>query len=477
MDSNINYKEWYKLDNAAKIYPATTSEESSNLFRISAWLYEDVDKETLFLALQKTLPRYPTFAAKLRRGVFWYFLDRNNSVPIVREESPRLYKRLRAADENGYLFRVTYYGKRISLEMFHSLSDGYGGLEFLKSILFHYFEIKGIDVKAQGKVKTASSPYNLKEVEDSFFVNYEKTSLKGMKSDKAYHLSGLGFIQGGNGVIAAECSAAEFNTLAKSYNCTVGEFVNAVHIKSMLDAQPAFKKSKKPLVLLIPVNLRRFFNSQTLRNFSSFIYIKVKPSEAELPLEEIITLVKEQTKQQLTKEHLSDKMSGPVSVERKWYFRIVPLFIKVPCLKIAYNLLGDKLNTSTVSNMGRVDMPESMIPLIEKFDFSLPATALGRVNLGLGSYNDRLVFLFTRTIMETDIVRNFITSLSDKVNFTVSTNSWEEENFERPKKKFTKAERNSFLKHKKKLKKSLKKTRKLEKKNKKREKKNQKGKE
>jgi NRPS condensation-like uncharacterized protein len=429
MDSSINYNEWYKLDNAAKIFPAVSSDENSNIFRISAWLYEDVDKEILQKALEKILPRFPSFSAKLRKGFFWYFLDHNANKPLVREESPHLYKKMRPQDENGFLFRVYYYRKRLSLEMFHSLSDGYGGLEFLKSLLFHYLELKGYDVKSQSKIKTATSPYSLRELEDSFFINYEKSSLSAIKDEAAYHIPGITFIQGGSGLISGECAADKMNALAKSNNVTMGEYITAVYVYSILNTQPSVFNSKRPIAIFVPVNLRRFFKSETLRNFSNFTKISVDTYKKNYTFKELLVLVKEQMAAQLNKEVLVKRMSGGVSAEKILFFRLIPLFIKIPVLKFFYRLLGEKLSTSSFSNMGKVDLPESMMPYVDKFDFSMSATRQAHINLAMGSYNNKLVICMTRRIIETETVRFFYTFLSDKIELNITSNSWEEENY------------------------------------------------
>jgi len=446
MDSSINYNEWYKLDNAAKIFPAVSTDINTNIFRISAWLYEDVDKEILQKALEKILPRFPSFSAKLRMGFFWYFLDHNANKPIVREEPAQLYQKMRPQNENGFLFRIFYYEKRISLEMFHSLSDGYGGLEFLKSLLFHYLELKGYDMKSNNKVRTATSPYSLRELEDSFFINYEKSSLSAMKDELAYHIPGITFIQGGSGLISGECESDKMNALAKSNNVTMGEYITAVYIYSILNTQPSVYNSKKPISVFVPVNLRRFFKSETLRNFSSFAKVRVDAYKKTYTFEELLLLVKEQMAQQLQKDVLTKKMSSCVSAERVMFFRLIPLIIKIPVMRFFYRLLGEKLTTSSFSNMGKVDLPDSMMPYIDKFDFSMSATRQAHINLAMGSYNNKLIICTTRRIIETQTVSYFYRFLSEKIDMNITSNSWEEENYIEAPKNSTKIKESKIIK-------------------------------
>ncbi len=77
-----NDNKWYKLDNAAKIYPAISSPSKSSVFRVAVLLKSDVDPAILQEALSVTLPRFPTLAVKMKKGLFWYFLNR---IPTCRK--------------------------------------------------------------------------------------------------------------------------------------------------------------------------------------------------------------------------------------------------------------------------------------------------------------------------------------------------------------------------------------------------------
>ena len=77
---------WMRLDNAAKIYPAVRRRNWSNVFRQSATLTEDIDKGVLSSALVVVVKRFPTIAARLRKGAFWYYLQEVEEVPEIMDE-------------------------------------------------------------------------------------------------------------------------------------------------------------------------------------------------------------------------------------------------------------------------------------------------------------------------------------------------------------------------------------------------------
>ena len=63
---------WRKLDNAAKIFPATSNQKDTRVFRFYCECKEPVEKKPLQLALDKTIEKYPVFLSVLRKGVFWF---------------------------------------------------------------------------------------------------------------------------------------------------------------------------------------------------------------------------------------------------------------------------------------------------------------------------------------------------------------------------------------------------------------------
>ena len=79
-------RDWLSLDNAAKIFPSTSTGRSSNVFRFSCELKEPVEQDILEKALSQTLERFPFFQVVLKRGFFWYYLEMSDILPVVAEE-------------------------------------------------------------------------------------------------------------------------------------------------------------------------------------------------------------------------------------------------------------------------------------------------------------------------------------------------------------------------------------------------------
>lgn len=135
---------WYKLDLSANVYPTLQRKNFSSVYRISVTLKENIQPDLLQQAVDITLPRFPTFKVALRRGLFWRYLEPNDRPgPFVRPdiENPCLPMNFNA--DNHYLIQIYYYQKRISLEVFHSLSDGNGALCLIRTITAVYLRLQG----------------------------------------------------------------------------------------------------------------------------------------------------------------------------------------------------------------------------------------------------------------------------------------------------------------------------------------------
>ena len=73
--------------------------------------------------------------------------------------------------------------------------------------------------------------------------------------------------------------------VARSYKASITEYLNAVLLYSLLEKQKAdhvFRE--KPVKLALPVNLRKFFPSITLRNFITMVYPSIDPRMVSTPL-------------------------------------------------------------------------------------------------------------------------------------------------------------------------------------------------
>lgn len=418
-----NENRWYKLDNAAKIYPAISGSNRASVFRLAVQLKKEVNPSILQTALVMTLPRFPTFAVRMKRGLFWYYFEPNPNHPVVIQEQAPPCSAIETEDTSGFLFRVTYFGRRISLEIFHALADGTGALTFLKSLVFQYLSLSGCDLSADEHVLSCDSHPTLGETEDSFNKYYDPEIRGNWAEEKAYQIAGTRLEPEWVRILHAAFPAGDFIGLVKESGASVTEYITALLIYSVYGTQLKGRKRSKPVKVSVPVNLRNFFPSQTLRNFSSYVNVGLTVPAEGATFEQVLESVSAQMKAGIRPDKLIGKVSANVNAEKNLLMRLAPLFLKNLMLKTAYTFYGESLVTCSLSNLGKVHMPESAEPHIDRFEFVLGAPVLNAFNCGVCSFKDQLFLTFTSIIEETEIERFFLRFLTEKgLKVTIETN-------------------------------------------------------
>ena len=409
-----NENRWYRLDNAAKIYPAVTNAKRASVYRMSVELREKVNPEILQTALTQTLPRFPTFGVRMQRGLFWYYFEQNlKQASVIWERAP-ICRPIDLNETNGYLFRVNYYNARISLEVFHVLSDGTGAAAFLKALVFNYLALLGKPVIADDNILDGQTCPAIGEIEDSFQKYYDQKAISSRAESKAYQLKGTRIAPQNVRLTQGILRSDAFKQLAAGSGSTVTEYTAALIIDAIYETQLKGRGSRLPVKISIPVNLRKHLESSTLRNFSSYVNIGMTFDSGAYTFEQILESVRDQLRNDIKKDKLIEKIGANVSAERSPFIRFAPLFLKNIALRTAYSLYGEKLVTTTLSNLGVVSVPDSMKNGIRRFDFILGAPVLNAFCCAICTFEDSMTVSFTRVMEETDVERFFFRFLAKK---------------------------------------------------------------
>lgn len=404
---------WYKLDNAAKIFPPVSSKRRTNIFRLSFEMKEEVDPLILQKALEITLERFPIFKVKLKKGIFWYYLEPNKAFAPLHYESPYICRMIENYDDNnGYLFRLSHYYKRIILETFHSLTDGYGALEFLKSIVYSYLRLQDIEIKDNVDVLAPDVEISMEEKQDSFNFHYNPKLKKPSKEAKALQFKSQLYPDNWVGLIIGTVDVEQVKRLAKTYGVTITEYLGAVLFYSAYKSQHLLERKDKPFTIFIPVNLRRFFDSKTLRNFSLYVRTAIDLKQ-DLQFQDFIDVIKKDMEMGVQKERLHAMFVNNVRKERNFFVRIVPMFLKELILKLGYYLLGDMVNTLSFSNLGVVKLPEEMTKHIDKIIFANGASFSSPLNLGVISFNNKMTITFSSKLVDRSLQKEYFRFLSE----------------------------------------------------------------
>lgn len=418
---------WMRLDNAAKIYPAARSQQWSNVYRLSATLTEAVDPAVMQSALDVTVLRFPSIAVRLRRGVFWYYLQQLPRAPSIREESSYPLTSMGFAETRRCALRVIVYQNRVAIEVFHSLTDGSGALVFLKSLVAEYLQQRYcIKIPAECGVLDRRDTPRPEELEDSF-QKYAGPVCANRRENNAWHLTGTPEQGDFLHLTCLELSTKQALQLAHNHGVSLTAFLCAAMMDALQQLQQAKiprRKHRKRIRVQIPVNLRSLFPSRTLRNFSLYTTPEIDPRLGDYSFEELCGIVHHQLGLEANAKIMSTKIAVNVSSERLLIVRVLPLFLKNLIMKAVFLSVGEKKSCLSLSNLGKIELPEIMKAYVQRMDFILGPQANAPHNCGVLSYGETLYINMIRNIREPELEACFCRVLKEKgLDITVRSNA------------------------------------------------------
>ncbi len=407
---------WFKLDLSANVYPTLQRRNFSSVYRVSALLRQKIDPVKLQAALDSTIPRFPTFAVAIHKGLFWRYLERNTKPgPFVRPDVSNACMPIHFKAENRYLFRVYYYENKLSLEVFHSVADGSGALIFIKTLIAEYLRLQGIKIPYVEGVLNCKNAPNEAEMEDAY-VKYGdgKVSLK-RSGIHAYQLRGTMEPFYTLNIITGIAPIAQLAAAAKSYNVPIGVFLTAVLMEALMEKQKLDKPiHEREVAISMPVNLRRFFPSETLRNFIVMLSPSINPKMGAYTFEEITQEINAYMTYRLNEKYLKANIMTNLLVQRNPIVRVIPLFLKDLIVRNAYKKVNKRQSSAGITNLGIVKVPEEMKEHIERFEVLMGQPFSNRTNVAVISYGGEISISFSSSIVETDIEMLFFCSLIKK---------------------------------------------------------------
>lgn len=421
----MNRKNWYRLDNAAQIIPSSIFMEDTRVFRLVCELTEEVDRAVLQDSLNEVVKRVPYLTSSLRRGAFWYYLEELGAEGIVQEETQHALTALYVPGRKNLLFRVVVYRRRISLEMFHVLADGTGGFFFLEWLVTSYL------VRKHDLNRSLLDKFNIEQEEllrDAFAAHYRKdfrrkrnyvkemfpvvAAKQRMRKDPNLweHL------------VEGTASTETILGIAHRYGVTLGVLITSVWIESILKGLNR-SQYQRPVVVSVPVNLRKFFPTQTARNFYGTIQVTYDGNLYDGTLESILSAVKRGFEEQLSIEKITKTMNSYASLEHNYAIKVVPLFAKyLGIMGIAWMM--NRGVTTSVSNVGQVTLPEDLVPYVDRFASFM---ACKKSFLCISTFADKMTFGIVSSYEKHPTECRFFRRLTEMgAEFTIASNDWDE---------------------------------------------------
>lgn len=399
---------WRSLDNAAKLFSAASSPKDTRVFRFYCELKEEVKEEILQEALNQTIQKYPVFLSVMRKGLFWHYLEKSELRPVVREEYKEPCSSLYVRDKKTLLFEVTYYEKRINFEVFHALTDGTGATEFLRELVKNYLYL--IHEEDLEPVELSNQYLTVKDQEDDSFSRYYDPDFPRKKKKK---IRAVQIKKGGKGyeelqINEASMSVKELLGIAREKKVSMSVLLTAAFICAIHEEMSRMQE-KKPVILMVPVNLRKIFPSDSMLNFFGYIEPGYQFGGGKDSFEDVMEAVKLYFQENLSKEHMAGRMNELIAIEKHKILKWAPLELKNRCIRAGAKMAEQEV-TAVLSNMSVVKMPEDYAQYIEKFGVY---TSTNRTELCICSFQDTLSLGFTSRYDSTNIQRNFYRILKE----------------------------------------------------------------
>ena len=405
---------WRRLDNAALIFPAAQRRHWSNAFRISFTFSDPVDPDVLQRALSRVAPRFPSVVVRLRRGLFWHYLEELKTPPAVQTDTWQPLKSMTGADVRRCAIRVLYYRDRMAVEFFHAVTDGTGGMVFAKSLAAEYVRQQyGVAVPASDGVKDPAETPPESEFVDSFQDN--AGPLAAPRDDRnVYRAKGETepdrFLHVTTGILEAD----RLKAAAKERGVTVTAFLTAALLQSLLQMQAEDEprqKRRSPVKVQIPVNLRRLYGGETMRNFVAVANIGVDPRLGDYTFEELVQIVHHQMELTITEKNMRAIFTPNVNDERNRLMKVIPLGLKNLVMRMVFDAVGERVASLSLSNLGSVRLPEAMAPYVRRVEFVLGAQATAPYNCSVTSWQGKTYVNIVRNSVEPRLERAFFTAL------------------------------------------------------------------
>lgn len=406
-------KQWYRLDNAALIYSAIQKEEYSAIYRFSAVMVQQVDAMALQRAVDLALPRFPLFRTRIRRGMFWYYLEPNPAPgPFVKPDISNCCQPVRFREDGGWLIRFYYYENRISFEAFHALADGAGAVAFFRAVLGEYLRQNGVNIPVGLGMPDLEQAPPPEEMEDAYLRYAGSGKPLSMNDQSAYQAVGtpepfftfhttMGFLP-----------LDKLREVAKRYNASVTEYLAAILIEALIAKQKRENPRRlKPVALAVPINLRPHFPSETLRNFILTVRPSVDPNLGEYTFPEIVAQVHHYMRLNITKQKMRAQFTRNVHFQQNKLLQIVPVVLKDFFLGMTYSHVGTRPYSATFTNPGPFVVPPSMEPHIRHMEVILGQSYVPRVNCACISYGNTVELSFAGTVKESEVERDFFRHL------------------------------------------------------------------
>ena len=410
--TNLN-RQSFMVDSVSLLFLSLMRPEHTNSFRLSMELTEPVCPEILQNATDSIWKRFPSVVGCIRPG-FFHYRQMHMAEPPVVSEDPGLLRTMTTEELENRAFRVYYKENTISIEVFHVLTDGYGAITTITTLVAEYLRRKhGIAISKTPICLEPEQVPEPEETEDSFLP---------LAAEKPWHLpSRFSYLPPRPEdtdwrVRAVSChlDTEKLLGVAHEYGVTLNTLLSAVMADTLMQMQLNNPGRKiMPVRIMVPGNLRRMFGSRTLRNFALYGLPTMEPEDADLSLKQLCASFDRQLKTHFSRETMASMSSYNVRMQSAWYFRMLPWKLKGAVMRLGYRFFGESNSSLTLTNLGVVKLPEEMQPYVA--DMQLYMTPRAGVPYGctILSFGDKLTVNISKFTDDRELENGFFGKLKE----------------------------------------------------------------
>ena len=459
-----NEKIWYELDAFAKTYSSIISEGRTTCFRLSALFSENIDLEILQKVTISLEKKYPFYNSELKKGIFWNYLQQKKAHFMIEEE--KTYPCTDIQKDNP--LRIIYFNNKLSIEIAHFLTDGKGAALFFQDLIEEYLEKKyflenfekdntdslidktekkkEVEIEKINKINKINKIINFgkkinknekdfenKKSEKNFFEKtrellgndsglknsqkneyvdlYEKYMRKVSKEttiNSAFHLPMKILEKGQYHITTGEIDVESLKEESKKYGTTIGKYLLSVYFKILLDR---YSQAKNPIVIGVPVDLRKIFEETTYRNFFINITPSMDASLGAYSLSEIITYLDNYFALKITKKEFYKSIYKAMNPMQNIIIKSVPYLIKRMFFPFIFDYYGERGYTTGFSNLGIFKVNKKYEKYLKGFRFLPPPSKRCKIKMGVISDCKKVYVNFGNLTANYDIERDFFVYL------------------------------------------------------------------
>ena len=399
----------YAIDNSAILYLALMRRSHTNSYRFTMTMDQEVDPVALQQAMERIYRRFPTIIAGFRRNLLRYRVVPAAAAPVVLPD-PGLLIPMTKREIETCAYRIFYSGRDISLEAFHALTDGYGAVASLTTLVAEYLRIRsGMAIPMCNSLRRAEDAPMDHELEDSYLTHQQGEPMR-LPSRYAYQLPG-DYADPRVYPCARSFSTEAVLNAARNHGVSMTSLLSGIMAASIMDIQKRHNRKLRPVRIMVPADLRRMFGSSTLRNFILYALPTMEPGEEKLPLRELLGRFQTQIKEQLTPNRMASIMAYNVRTQANPLFRCIPVVLKCAAMRIAYKYFGESNSSITLTNMGNIQLPGEMAPHVESIRCVLTPRAGSPYNCAVIAMNGKLTITLSRFCHHTELEEVFFHKL------------------------------------------------------------------